>query len=219
MSLRRSSAGIGRGNQPIKNESPLKISTIAKDIFFDEWMPEKDEKPSVIYNPELQEIQEERESQAWSADNTNQNEKKIKQRFLEYYVTLQASKDCLFLPIKKLSSPTIVIENALKYYNAFSKKNYSLCGSQCKIPCIIQIGGVLACAEFERLSLNPNFSKWIVDLTDLTSGLCVIANKLASESNFLVRCWWSSENQCFVLFCRITTISQAIEIVEEKNSH
>ena len=201
--LRRSSAGMGRK----KKEKSLKSTTAAagKDIFFEEWMPDDNvSSEQGTKNPlwsaadtELQVIKEE---------SGPPSEANIKNRFLEYYVTMQASGECLLLPGKlSASSPKLVIERTLKYYNSFCKQNYSLCGNlPWEIPCIIQLGGVLACAEFERLSLNPKFSKWIDNLTDLDSALCIIANQLVRESNSLVRCWWSPQNQCFVLFCHIT---------------
>ncbi len=198
--LRRSSAGMGRKKK--MNSSPEYPT--AGPGFFEEWM--SDETDQASKNPvwsaadtELEVIKEESHSPS---------EANIKNRFLEYYVTMQASAECLLLPGKfsaASASPKFVVARALKYYNSFCKQNYALCGNlSWEIPCIIQIGGVLACAEFERLSLNPKFSKWIDNLTDLDSALCVIANQLVRESDSLVRCWWSPQNQCFVLFCRIT---------------
>ncbi len=226
--LRRSSAGMGRTNhklQPKQKKSSLKstVVPVRKDVFFfEEWIP--DEKPDQATNDpprfaadtKLHIIKEEESvgsCHRWEVD----DEEEIKKRFLEYYVTMRASEECLLLP-KKLSSPKLVIESALKYYNSFSERNHSLCGPKLcnEIPCIIQIGGVLACIEFERLSLNPKFSKWIDNLADLDSALCVIVNQLVRESDSLVRCWWSSENQCFVLFCHITITAIGVQMNEEK---
>ncbi len=230
--LRRSSAGMGRTNHKLqakKKKSSLKSTVVAtttsKDaFFFEEWI--SDEKSNQATTNDL----------TWSSEDTGlhiikeeesmkspfrcevDNEPKIKKRFLEYYVTLRASQECLWLP-KKLSSPKLVIERAMKYYKSFSERNHSLCGPKlCKeIPCIIQIGGVLACAEFKRLSLNPKFSGWIDNLASLDSTLCVIVNRLVCESDSLVRCWWSSENQCFVLFCHIpATAAIGVQMNEEK---
>ncbi len=225
--LRRSSAGMGRTNhklQPKKKKSSLKSGGLApsKDaFFFEEWMPgEKSDQATndPAWSPTDTELHiiEEEESTKSPFRREVDNEPKIKKRFLEYYVTMRASEECPLFPEK---CSVLVIEGVLKYYNSFSERNYSLCsGLSWEIPCIIQIGGILACTEFERLSLNPKFSKWIDNLTDFDSVLCVIVNQLVRESNSLVRCWWSSENQCFVLFCHITIKGekkkQAVEIVK-----
>ncbi len=206
--LRRSSAGMGR-KKKTKNSlehTAAAAGAASEDIFFEEWMSDETEQGTKdplwsAADTELQVIKEE---------SGPPSEAEIKNRFLEYYVTMQASAECLLLPGKlsaaaAASSPKLIVARALKYYNSFCKQNYSLCGNlPLEIPCIIQLGGVLACAEFERLSLNPKFSKWIDNLTDLDSALCIIANQLVRESNSLVRCWWSPQNQCFVLFCHIT---------------
>ncbi len=215
MGLRRSSAGMGRTKKRSeKKKSPLKFSStptvISQDMFFEEWMEESKLKKNGLCTIEEEEKEEAANDGAETTNCEVETEPTNKQ--LEgYYVALKHWEEYLCLPgtgtKDVLLSRKTIFKEAMAFYKSTCQRSYAVCGTVYKVPCVIQIVGVLACAEFQRLSLNPEVSSWIYNLSDLDSTLCLLVNTLAQESGCVVRCWWNAADQCFVLFCPITTIS------------
>lgn len=187
MSLRQSSSAVGRGKK-----------TVPSAMFFEEWLPKDDGS-------------EENHETAQDRDNRMQNETKaeyrLHQRLLLMYQVLKGlpGSNLLLTQRQDVKSREDLVKRAEKVYQTACKSNERLCGDKYSCPCIMQLGGEVACAELSRL--HTRFDEWLRDrdLADPDSTLCLVAHKLTSISGRRVHCIWDSMDSVFVLFSECST--------------
>lgn len=237
MSLRQSSSGMGRGKKRgLKKKKKVNVKPLTGPEFFEEWLPEDDDVIITDGDNQREEDHETTQDQA-KRRQAKITRDKLRQRLLLTYKILkkkaalyqeehkteiettttqedgkEADRNSCPLLTRHVKSMQDLVEQAVAVYRSSCSRTSRLCGDKYSCPCVMLLGGEVACAEISRLhSRCYNFDKdsaWLQDqdLSDLDSTLCMVVNKLAAVSQREVHCWWNAPDFLFVVFVECSVV-------------